>query len=422
MSTSPSKKQNDAIRGQARFFELLHAGLGSAALRCALKLNIADIINSHNGPTTLSQIAQGIGSPSLNVGGLSRLMRFLVYKQVFDETHQPGHEETFFALNECSKLLVKDAKNTLAPIAMSFTEPLMFAPFYNLNQAIEEGCTAVLKTYGVEIFDLFSRNPELNKVFNESMACRTRFELGAIMSTYDFGSLKGTLVDVGGGIGVILNEIVTKYPHLKGVNFDLPNVVSSAPSYEGVTHVGVKANITDRLLGAVFYLFLSVSQSILHNWSDDKCVQILKNCQKSITKRDGKVIIVDMILTPEGNDVFEASRINMDMMMLANFVGGKERTEADWKTLLEEAGFTYYNIIKIPTTDQLGVRKQLGSNGDLLDSLWNNAESYSRVFQSKSTAPVVIRRFVNHIGSKIHSVSHFLSLQSTIIASAVHPS
>ncbi|KAL8240613.1 hypothetical protein R6Q59_013968 [Mikania micrantha] len=146
------KKQNDAtIKGQARFFELLHAGLNSAALRCALKLNIADIINSHNGPMTLSQIAQEIGSPSLNIGGLSRLMRFLVYKQVFDEVHDPGHEETLFALNECSKLLVKDAKNTLAPIAMSFIDPLMAAPFYNLNKAIEERVTAAFKTYGVKI-------------------------------------------------------------------------------------------------------------------------------------------------------------------------------------------------------------------------------------------------------------------------------
>ncbi|KAL8240610.1 hypothetical protein R6Q59_013965 [Mikania micrantha] len=235
MSTSPIKNQNDAIiRAQA----------------------------SHNGPTTLLQIAQRIGSPSLNVGGLSRLMRFLVHKQVFDETHQPGHEETFFALNECSKLLVKDSKNTLAPIAMSFTEPLMFAPFYNLNEAIEEGCTAALMTHGVEIFDLFSRNPGLNKVFNQSMACRTRFELGAIMSTYDFGSLKGTLVDVGGGIGVIINEIVTKYPHLKGVNFDLPHVDSSAPSYEGVTHVG--GNMFQDIPPADSYFM----KSILHNWSD----------------------------------------------------------------------------------------------------------------------------------------------------------
>ncbi|KAL8256849.1 hypothetical protein R6Q59_028890 [Mikania micrantha] len=106
--------------------------------------------------------------------------------------------------------------------------------------------------YGVEIFYLFSSNPELNKVFNESMACRTRFELDAIMSTYDFGSLKGSLVDVGGGIGVILNEIVTKYPRLKGINFDLPHVVSSAPSYEGVTHVG--GNMFQALSPADSYL------------------------------------------------------------------------------------------------------------------------------------------------------------------------
>ncbi|KAI3775743.1 hypothetical protein L1987_45495 [Smallanthus sonchifolius] len=92
-----------------------------------------------------------------------------------------------------------------------------------------------------------------------------------------------------------------------------------------------------------------VSQSILHNWSDDKCVQILRNCRESITKRNGKVIIVDIIVNPGGDDVFDETRINMDMMMLACFDGGKERTVVEWKRILEEAGFPYYNVIKIPT-------------------------------------------------------------------------
>ncbi|KAI3704626.1 hypothetical protein L1987_74852 [Smallanthus sonchifolius] len=238
MSNTTKHNDDAIIRGQAMFFKHLHGGLSSAALRCAVKLDIASVINRHDGPITLSQIAHGVSSPLLNVDGLSRLMRFLVHKQIFDEVHQPECEEPLYALNQCSKFLVQDTRDTLAPIAVFFTDPLSFSPFYNLNLSIEDGGTAIFKTYGVEVWDLFSNNPQANKGFNESMACYTRIELDAIMSTYDFHSLKGTLVDVGGGIGVTINKIVTTCPHLKGINFDLPHVVSSAPSYEGVTHVG----------------------------------------------------------------------------------------------------------------------------------------------------------------------------------------
>ncbi|KAI3808525.1 hypothetical protein L1987_24476 [Smallanthus sonchifolius] len=237
--SNPTRNNDDAIiKGQAMFFKHLHGCLSSAALRCALKLDIASVINHHDGSITLSQIAHGISSPSLNVDGLSRLMRFLVQKQIFDEVCQPECEEPLYALNQCSKFLVQDTRDTLAPIAMFFTDSLSHSPFYNLNLSIEDGGTAAFKTYGVEVWDLFSRNPQANKGFSESMACYTRIEFDAIMSSYDFDSLKGSLVDVGGGIGMTINKIVTTYPHLKGIDFDLPHVISSAPSYEGVTHVG----------------------------------------------------------------------------------------------------------------------------------------------------------------------------------------
>ncbi|KAI3775744.1 hypothetical protein L1987_45496 [Smallanthus sonchifolius] len=238
MSTITRKEDDAVIQGQARFFDNLYSGISGAALRCALELNIAGIIKGHDGPITLSQIAQGISSPTLNVEGLSRLMRLLVLKQIFDEVHQPEREEPLYALNQCSKYLVQDTRDTLAPIARFFTDPLNFSPFYNLNLSIKEGGTAALKTYGVEVWDLFSHNPQANKSFNDSMASLTRINMDAVMSSYDFGSLEGTLLDVGGGVGVAISEIVNTYPHLKGINFDMPHVISSAPSYEGVTHVG----------------------------------------------------------------------------------------------------------------------------------------------------------------------------------------
>jgi hypothetical protein len=340
---------SDAItQGQARFFHHLYGGYSGAALRCAVELNIAGIINSHGEPITLSQIANGINASSLNVDGLARLMRFLVHQQIFDEVHQPERGEPLYSINECSKFLLKDSRNTLAGLAMFITDPLIFSPFYNLNKSIEEGGTAAFKTYGVSIWDMFSSNPHAHKSFNDAMACSTMFNIDVIVSGYDFNSLKGTLVDVGGGIGATLNEIVTTYPHLKGINFDMPDVVSSAPAYEGLTHVGGDM-FTSIPQGDSFFI-----KTILHNWGDDKCVQVLKNCRESMTdQRTGKVIIADIILSPVGaaaDDIFDEARIGMDMIMLTYFDGGKERTEVEWKRILQEAGFRRYNIIKLPTT------------------------------------------------------------------------
>lgn len=89
-------------------------------------------------------------------------------------------------------------------------------------------------------------------------------------------------------------------------------------------------------------------QWILHDWGDEDCVKILKNCRKAIAEREGKVIIVEVILKPEGNEVFDDTGLVLDLVMIAHSSGGKERTEIEWKKLLEKGGFPRYNIIKIP--------------------------------------------------------------------------
>ena len=90
-------------------------------------------------------------------------------------------------------------------------------------------------------------------------------------------------------------------------------------------------------------------QWVLHDWSDEHCIQILKNCRKAISEKIGKVIIVDIILEEDNNDLFDETRAVFDLVMLAHTSGGKERTELEWKKLLEEGGFPRYKIIKIPT-------------------------------------------------------------------------
>jgi hypothetical protein len=87
-------------------------------------------------------------------------------------------------------------------------------------------------------------------------------------------------------------------------------------------------------------------QWVLHNWSDEDCMKILKICRKAIPKKGGTVIIVDVVLEKESNDLFDETRMAFDLLMMAYTTSGKERTEFEWKKLLEEAGFGRYKIFK----------------------------------------------------------------------------
>ncbi|CAK9151358.1 unnamed protein product, partial [Ilex paraguariensis] len=87
---------------------------------------------------------------------------------------------------------------------------------------------------------------------------------------------------------------------------------------------------------------------IMHDWSDEDCVKILKNCRKAVPEKTGKVIIIDVVLNPEGDGLFDNTGLVFDLLMIAHSSGGKERTEPEWKRLLEDGGFPRYKVIKIP--------------------------------------------------------------------------
>nr|BAN63362.1 matairesinol O-methyltransferase [Carthamus tinctorius] len=345
MSTFTGEDNNAMSKGLAKCLQHIYASLDVVAIRCALELQIPDVMNNHDGPITLAQIARGINSSSLNLNGLSRLMSFLVHRQIFDQVE--SEEEPLYTLNSCSKWLVQNPKTTIAPYVMMVTNSSLRSLLGNLSKCIAEGGTTTMKACGVDFWSYLSMNPRVNDVFNEGMACGTRITMDALMSNYRFDELKGTLVDVGGGLGAAINDIVTKYPHLNGINFDLPQVISTAPAYKGVTHVGGDMFKAIPPADSIFM------KSILHDWSDNDCVQILKKCRDSISGRKGKMVIVDTILHRGEDDALEYTRVAHDLMMFSLFENGKERTEVEWKKILNEAGFYRYNIIEIPAIESI---------------------------------------------------------------------
>eukprot|EP00262_Sarcandra_glabra_P003471 TRINITY_DN141_c0_g1_i3.p1 TRINITY_DN141_c0_g1~~TRINITY_DN141_c0_g1_i3.p1 ORF type:complete len:366 (+),score=21.02 TRINITY_DN141_c0_g1_i3:43-1098(+) len=334
--------EDPTVQGQAEIWQLMFAFVDSMVLKCAMELGIADIINSQGKPLTLQQIATHLPFPSPDTDYLYRIMRFLVRKRIFSEHCDGG--DVHYGLTPSSKWILRDAELSLAPMALMQNHPAALAPWHCFAACVKEGGIAFKMAHGSELWDFCTAKPEFNDIFNRAMACSSTIVLKAVISGYKagFDGIR-SLVDVAGGTGTAVSEIVKAYPHIKGINFDLPHVIATAPRYKGVSHVSGDMFTEIPAADAVFMKW------VLHDWSDDMCVKILKKCKKAIPEKCGKVILVDVVLRPDDESIFRETGLVLDLVMVAHTSGGKERTEAEWKNILEGGGFLRYNIIQIPS-------------------------------------------------------------------------
>ncbi|XP_028808472.1 xanthohumol 4-O-methyltransferase-like [Neltuma alba] len=344
MGENAMEEKDLMLQGQADIWKYMFGFADSMALKSAVQLRIPDIIHRHGGPITLSQITASLPDASCpHPTYLYRIMRLLVRRNIFAAHHPSDGGDTLYGLTHSSRWLLSDSDLNLAPMLLMENHPDLMAPWHCFSDCVREGGEAFKKAHGREIWDLASESPEFNKLFNEGMACTARIVTKAIVSAYKEGFESiSSLVDVGGGTGGTVSEIVKAYPHIKCINFDLPHVVSTAPEHDGVTHVGGDMFLSVPNADAVFMKW------ILHDWSDEDCIKILKNCKKSVPKDKGKVIIAEFVLKPDGKGLFDDTGLVFDLLMIAH-TSGRERTELEWKNLLNQAGFPRYQVINIPS-------------------------------------------------------------------------
>lgn len=237
-----SKEEEEALLGQIEIWKYMCHFTDSVALKCVVELRIADIIDRYGKPLSLSQIAENLeDAPSPDIGLLQRVMRVMVRRKIFSaDKSETG--ETLYGPTRASKWILRDTKMTLAPMLLLENHPLHLNPSHFISDIVREGTkngTAFFRCHGHEQFDMTGLDSEYNRLFNEGMVCTARIVSKAVVAGYKDGFNKiQSLVDVGGGLGGSLSEIVRAYPHIKGINFDLPHVVATAPHYDGITHVG----------------------------------------------------------------------------------------------------------------------------------------------------------------------------------------
>ncbi|KAJ7538864.1 hypothetical protein O6H91_11G066100 [Diphasiastrum complanatum] len=337
-----------ALEGQLIIWNTIFAFASSMALKVAILLDIPDILARAGPEATLSseQISAELPSKEPKADYLKRILRFLAVKKIFSETaveNSFGVKEWRYGLTNASKWLVKENNDLcLAPMAVMELDKVTQAPWHHVNECVLEGGDAFERANGTDIWNYASKLPHFNNLFNEAMAAASNISISAVLRHYDGFKDLSTLVDVGGGVGLTISKIVAAHPDIKCINFDLPHVVAVAPSIPGVEHV------EGDMFQSVPSADAIMMKWIMHDWDDERCTKILRNCYRALPEK-GKVIIIDAVLDPsEKTDPYTFLRCSFDLNMIALTNGGLERTREEWHNLLIQAGFQSYKIFKIP--------------------------------------------------------------------------
>lgn len=329
--------------------QIMQSGVLPMALKAAVELNIFKIM-AKAGPDRLlspKEIAAELpASHNPDASSmLDRVLRLLACHSVvscsFEHTATVGGGvERRYGLSPISKLFVGDENGiSLGPFLSLVEDPIVRASWGKFNEAILEGGIPFNKVYGVHAFDYPGLDPRFNEIFNAAMFNYTTIITKKILQKYmGFEGIK-QLVDVGGGLGHTLHAITSMYSFIRGINFDLPHVICGAQSYPGIEHVGGDMFESVPQGDAIFMKW------ILHDWSDDHCLTVLKNCHKAIPE-NGKVIVVESIVTEEHETTVIAKTVSqMDVYMMNKNPGGKERTQKDFIALANAAGFTEIKFV-----------------------------------------------------------------------------
>ncbi|KAI3795475.1 hypothetical protein L1987_38130 [Smallanthus sonchifolius] len=285
---------------------------------------------------TLADLASKLKCPE---SPLYRIMRFLIHYKVFQE--KPIYKTSVgYSQTPLSRLLTRNGNNSMADLLLLESNQIMLAPWHKLSAWVLGNEDSPFEaTHGKDLWGFVATNPSHSKLYNDGTACDARAGVRAVIEGCPevFQGVR-TLVDVGGGDGTTIRLIVEACPWIKGINFDLPHVVSVAPACVGVEHVG--GSMFDRVPKAdAVYLM-----KILHAWADEDCVAILRKCRESIPQDTGKVIVVDAVVGREDDHEFKGVGLMLDLVMIAHTSNGKQRTTKEWSNVFHEAGFTRYTI------------------------------------------------------------------------------
>ncbi|MDQ6698883.1 MAG: hypothetical protein M3Z36_01705 [Acidobacteriota bacterium] len=297
----------------------------SQMISVAAKLRLADLMRER--PRRLRELAQ---ASCTHEDSLYRLLRTLAGFGIFAE-----EEHRTFRLTPEAEFLRSDVPDALRVSAEVVGEPWMWRSWGSLLHSVQTGETAFDHIYGKDTWTYFGEDADASGLFNEFMEELSTPESWAIVEAFDFGGK--TVVDVAGGQGALLSVILERHPTARGVLFNLPHVIDSAPKENSAGIEFVRGNFFESVPpgGDVYVL-----KNILHDWEDGRAKEILAKCRSAMTREARLLIIENLVYGPNEPCKGKGGDINM---MVRN--GGRNRTEAEFGDLLVASGFEIVRVI-----------------------------------------------------------------------------
>jgi len=305
---------------------MTHGLIVHHSLCASAQLGIADLLK--DGARSTADLASAL---RVNDDALYRTLRFLAGQGVFHQT-----APNTFANSPLSEWLRTDVPGSVRSILIYRGSSFYAAPFGDLLYAIETGAPAREKADVENAFAQLRRSPDEGRMFDDAMTDISMLWAPAIAAAYDFGKWD-SLMDVGGGNGLLLATILKEHPRLCGVLTDQPQVLERARQR------GFWSDLTGRVRFEPLDFFESVPsgcrayllKNIIHDWNDERARRILLNCRRAVPD-DGILLLVEYCVGGENTATIGKA---LDVVMLT-LTGGKERTVEEHRDLLASAGFS----------------------------------------------------------------------------------
>jgi hypothetical protein len=315
----------DPREAAATLMRLVNGYQVSQAIHVAATLGIADLLAG--GARTSDDLAEEAGA---DADALYRLLRALASVGVLHED-----DERRFSLTPLGERLRSDVPGSIHGWAAFIGRPYYWQAWAGLLHSARTGENAFRHVHGQDVWSYRAERPEENAIFDGAMRARTRASNAALVEAFDFSRF-GTLVDVGGGNGALLADVLAARPSLQGVVFDQRHVVAGAEPVLEAAGVADRCRIES---GSFFEAVPAGGDAyllkwIIHDWEDEEAIAILQVIRAAMSDA-ARLLVVERHLGPPNE---EAQSKFSDLNMLVG-PGGRERTQDEYAALFEAAGF-----------------------------------------------------------------------------------
>jgi SAM-dependent methyltransferase len=310
---------------QAILNQMITGSWVTQAIYVAAELGIADIVKG--GPQTSAEIAKRVDA---NADGLHRILRALASLGVFRETADGKFGQT--PVSECLRSDVPGSMRAWARMAGAGWQWEMLG---GLLSSARTGNKSFWRGWGY-----FEEHKEDADIFNQAMTSFSASEIGPVLKSYDFSGIH-KLLDVAGGYGSLLAAVLKANPQMQGVLFDAPSVIAGARREIDASGIADRCELVagDFFAAVPAGADAIMMKHIIHDWDDEHSLKILKTCSAALHP-GGKLLVIDAVIMP-GNEPAQAKLLDIEMLL----IGGRERTEAEFRKLFAGAGFELTRIV-----------------------------------------------------------------------------